>query len=262
MPNHRSRPWILVIAGAALLASFLLPAGDTSAAPATATYRGDAPAASGPGRRIELRLRTDGTMTWVTDYRNNRAPITEEGRWYPISAEEFDLTIESRDGKPVNPSVLRFIKKGDTLHTAPESADQFGSQGLQLKQVKAAAATGPASGPVASAGTPLGLWHWEGQLANEKLVVDQPDRYTLEIQPGGKALLRADCNRGSAAYKIDGRGLSFKLGALTRAACPPGSLSDRYLKALEGVVSHRTKGENLFLDLPAEGGTLKFVRAK
>ena len=100
------------------------------------------------------------------------------------------------------------------------------------------------------------------RLADDKLVVDQPERYTLEIQPGGKALVRADCNRGSASYKLDGRGLSIKLGALTRAACPPGSLADRYLMALEAVVGQRTKGENLFLDLPAEAGTLKFVRAK
>lgn len=262
MPNHRSRFATFAAAGALLLASLLLPASDSFAATATATYRGDAPAAGGPGRRIELRLRTDGTMTWMTDYRNNRAPTSEEGRWYPISAEEFDLVIESRDGKPVNPSVIRFVKKGDTLHTTAESAGQFGAQGLQLKQVKSAAAAARTSGPAGSAASPLGLWHWEGQLAGDKLVVDQPDRYTLEIQPGGKALVRADCNRGSASYKLDGRGFSIKLGAMTKAACPTGSLSDRFLKALESAVSQRTKGENLFLDLPAEHGTLKFIRAK
>ena len=252
----------LALGSAFLLATFLLPSSDTFAAVATATYRGDAPAASGPGRKIELRLRTDGTMTWITDYRNNRAPITEEGRWYPISVEEFDLIVESRDGKPVNPSVIRFVKKGDALHTTAESAGQFGTQGLQLKQMKSAPAATQAPIPIGGAPSPVGLWHWEGQLANDKLVVDQPDRYTLEIQAGGKALVRADCNRGSASYKLDGRGLAIKLGALTRAACPAGSLADRYLKALEAVVGQRTKGENLFLDLPAEAGTLKFVRAK
>jgi len=261
MTNRRSRFRTFAIGSALLLASFLLPAGDSFAATATATYRGEAPAASGAGRRIELRLRTDGTMSWITDYRNNRAPVSEEGRWYPISAEEFDLVVESRDGKPSNPSVIRFIKKGDTLHTTAESADQFGAQGLQLKQVKSAAA--PAGAPVATGpAIPVGLWHWEGQVANDPVVIDQPSRYTLEIQPGGKALVRADCNRGSASYRLDGRSLSIKLGALTRAACPAGSLSDRFLKALESVVIQRTKGQNLFLDLPAENGTLKFVRAK
>jgi heat shock protein HslJ len=263
MPDHRSCFRIFAIGGIVLLASLLLPTGDTLAATATATYRGDAPAASGPARRIELRLRTDGTMTWMTDYRNNRAPVIEEGRWYPISVEEFDLIVESRDGTPVNPSVIRFVKKGDSLHTTAESADQFGPRGLQLKQVKSAAAAARASAPVTGIAAPLGLWRWEGVLAaSDKVVVDQPERYTLEIQPGGKALVRADCNRGSATYKMDGRGFSIKLGAMTRAACPADSLSDRFLKALESAVSQRTRGENLFLDLPAERGTLKFIRAK
>lgn len=262
MPNHRSRFRVLAIGSALLLASFLLPTGDTFAAPAMATYRGDTSAAKGPARKIELRLRSDGTMSWITDFRNNRAPISEEGRWYPISAEEFDLIVESRDGKPVNPSVIRFVKKGDTLHTTPESASEFGAQGLQLKQVKSATAAAPAGVPVIGATSPVGFWRWEGQIADEPLVIDQPERYTLDIQPGGKALVRADCNRGSAAYKLDGRSLSFKVGPLTRAACPPGSLADRYLKALESVVGQRTKGENLFLDLAADAGTLKFVRAK
>jgi heat shock protein HslJ len=264
MPNRRAHFMILALWSAFLLATFLLPSGDTVAAVATATYHGDAPATSGPGRKIELRLRTDGTMTWLTDYRNNRAPIIEEGRWTPISVEEFDLIVESRDGKPVTPTVVRFVKKGDALHTTAESASQFGPQGLQLKQVKSApaAAAAPATSSIGGATSAVGLWRWEGQLANDKLVVDQPDRYTLEIQAGGKALVRADCNRGPASYKINGRGLTIKLGALTRAACPVGSLADRYLKALEAVVSQRTKGEHLFLDLPGEAGTLKFVRAK
>ena len=259
MLTNRPRLRILIIGGCLMLASLMMFGEDANAATATAAYRGEAPSASGPGRRIELRLRSDGTLSWITDYRNNRAPVIEEGRWYPISAEEFDLIVESRDGQPVAPAVIRFVKKGDTLHTTAESAKEFGAQGLQLKQVRAAAPAGVAAIGTAS---PLGLWRWEGQIAIDKLVIDQPERYTLEIQPGGKAQVRADCNRGSASYKQDGRNLSFKLGPLTRAACPPGSLADRFLKSLESVVSQRTKGENLFLELPADGGTLKFVRAK
>jgi len=243
-----------------LVAGLVLPTGDSVAAVVTAIYRGDAPAASSPGRKFELRLRTDGTMTWITDYRNNRAPISEEGRWYPISAEEFDLIIETRDGKPVNPAVVRFVKKGDVLHTTSESADQFGAQGLQLKQVKAG--TAPSSSPLAANASPIGLWHWEGQMATDNLVVDQPDRYTLDIQAGGKAQVRADCNRLPATYKADGKTLSIKLGAGVKSVCPAGSLSDRFLKALEAVVGQRSRGENLFLDLPAQAGSLKFVRAK
>ena len=64
------------------------------AAPAVAVYRGEAPAAAGPGRRIELRLSADGTMTWLTIHRNNRPPIAEEGRWNAPSVEEIEIIIE------------------------------------------------------------------------------------------------------------------------------------------------------------------------
>ena len=92
--------------------------------------------------------------------------------------------------------------------------------------------------------------------------VEQPERYTLDLQNGGKALVRADCNRGQAAYKLDGRAIAIKVSGMTKVACPPGSLSQRYVKALQAAVGQRIKGDILFLDLPGEGGTMKFVRAR
>jgi heat shock protein HslJ len=264
MPDRRHRTPLLLLGGLLVALGLVLPTGDSFGTAATATYRGDAPpAGGGAGRRIELRLRTDGSMTWLTETRSGRAPVIDEGRWYPISTEEFDVVVETRDGKPVNPAVVRFVKKGDILHTTPESADQFGAQGLVLRQAKAAATTPAANAPVIGPPSLLGLWRWEGQLGTgEKLVVDAPERYTLDIQSGGKALVRADCNKGSASYKMEGRSILFKLGAFTRAACPAGSHSERFLKALEGVVAQRVKGESLFLDLAGESGSLKFARTR
>ena len=82
------------------------------------------------------------------------------------------------------------------------------------------------------------------------------------MQGAGKALVRADCNRGQATYKLDGRAIAIKVSGMPKVACPSGSLSERYLKALEAAVGQRVKGDNLFLDLPGEGGTMKFVRAR
>ena len=247
-----------VIAGAVLMS----PRSDAVAATAMATYRGDAPAAGGPGRRIELRLKADGTMTLITDYRNNRAPIIEDGRWNPLSVEEIDVTIERKDGVPVAPGTLHFIKQGDILQTRPESAAQYGSQGLQLRQVKAAAAPAAAV-PVLGAGNSTGSWRWESMVSStDKISIEQPERYTLELQGGGKALVRADCNRGQATYKLDGRAVAIRISGMTRVACPPGSLSERYTKSLEAAVGQRIRGDNLFLDLPGKGGTMKFIRAK
>lgn len=248
-----------VIAGAALM---MLPRSAAFAAPAMAIYRGEVPAATGPGRKIEMRLKADGTMSMISDYRNNRAPITEDGRWNPISVEQIDVIIERKDGVAVGPSTLHFVKQGDVLQTTPESAAQFGSQGLQLRQTKTAAAS-PTAVPVVGTANATGSWRWEGLVSSaDKIAIEQPERYTLELQGGGKALVRADCNRGQAAYKLDGRAIAIKVSGMTKVACPPGSLSERYLKALEAAVRQRIRGDILFLDLAGEGGTMMFVRAR
>jgi heat shock protein HslJ len=251
-----------VIAVAVVFAALaLLPRKHASAAPAVAVYRGEAPAASGPGRRIELRLSADGTMTWLTIYRNNRPPINEEGRWNAISVEEIELIIERRDGKQVEPFAVRLLKQGDTLRTTAASAAEFGSQGLLLKLAKAAAP--PIGAPVTGGISPIGAWQWEGLISPaEKIAVNQPERYKLQLQAGGKAQVLADCNRGQGSYSFEGRSFSIRIAGVTRAACPAGSLSGRYLNALEAAVGQRVRGENLFLDLPADGGTMKFLRAK
>jgi heat shock protein HslJ len=256
----RHFPVIAFLLPAAFLAVLSVPR--AGAAPATAIYRGEAPGASGPARRVELQLRTDGTMIWSMDYRNNMAPVIEEGRWNPVSTEEIEIVF-ARGGTDASiPGSLRLLKQGDTLRATPGTAPESGIQGLQLKLVKAAT---PAAAPLPSAGTAAagGLWRWESLVsAHEKIAVNQPERYTLDLQPGGKATVVSDCNRGTASYRIEGRSLSIKLAAMTRANCASGSLSAAYLRSLEGVASQRVRGDQLFLDLPGDGGTLTFARAK
>jgi heat shock protein HslJ len=230
------------------------------AAPAVAIYRGEAPAA-GPGRKFELRLSSDGKMTWITNYRNNRPPITEEGRWNAISVEEIEVVVERRNGEQVDDSTVRLLKEGDTLRTTGASAAEFGSQGLLLKLAKAAVS--PIAAPALGTVSPIGAWHWESLISSaEKVAVNQPERYKLQLQAGGKAQVVADCIGGQGSYSSDGRSFSIKITKITRAVCPAGSQSGRYLKALEAVIAQRVRGKNLFLDLPADGGTMKFVQAK
>ena len=257
---HLMRLAISAIMACALLT--MLPRGVAVAAPAMAVYRGDAPAAPGRGRKIELRLKADGTMSMISDYRNNRAPVTEDGRWNAVSVEQIDVIIERRDGVVLGPDTLHFVKQGDVLQTTPESAAQFGGQSLQLRQARAAVA--PLSTvPLVTSTNTSGTWRWEGLVSSaEKIAIEQPERYTLELQGGGKALVGADCNRGQATYKSDGRAIAIKIYGMTKVACPPGSLSERYVKALEAAVGQRMRGDMLFLDLPGEGGTMKFVRAR
>jgi heat shock protein HslJ len=107
------------------------------------------------------------------------------------------------------------------------------------------------------------VWHWEATVTPvEKIEVPAPERYTLELEPGGAALLRADCNRGRGSYEIgDGQ---IKLGpiATTRMACPPGSLDGRYLADLARVTTFFVEGGTLYLELPMDSGTMRFGRGK
>ena len=87
------------------------------------------------------------------------------------------------------------------------------------------------------------------------LVPDDSAKYTLAFAADGSLGARIDCNRGRGTWKSSGPN-QLELGpmALTRAACPPGSLHDRLVKQLPFVRSYVIKDGRLFLSLMADGG--------
>jgi heat shock protein HslJ len=94
--------------------------------------------------------------------------------------------------------------------------------------------------------------------------VDMPDdrsKYMLDLRVGGKAAMHADCNRGASSWTSETAGqLRFGLIAATRAQCPPGSLSDKYLAQFEWVRSYVVKDGHLFLATMADGSIIEFER--
>ena len=83
-------------------------------------------------------------------------------------------------------------------------------------------------------------------------------QYTLAFGADGRVSARIDCNRGSGAWKSDGKGqIEFGPMAVTRAMCPPGSMPmhDHILKQLPHIRSYVIKDGHLFLSLMADGGT-------
>ncbi len=117
--------------------------------------------------------------------------------------------------------------------------------------------------PAADAGDALlatGIWVWQGtRIGNDTSVVpDAPERYTLEFQPGGRVNVRADCNRGSGNYLLNGRSLTFGPIALTRAMCSPGSKDSEFLKGLAAVSAHQDNGRELVLTLAGNAGSMRF----
>ena len=86
-----------------------------------------------------------------------------------------------------------------------------------------------------------------------------PDRYTLELAPNGRLLVRADCNRGTGAYRIGAGTLEIGPITTTRMACPPGSLDARYLGDLQRAAAHFVEGGELFIELPVDSGAMRFA---
>ena len=86
-----------------------------------------------------------------------------------------------------------------------------------------------------------------------------PERYTLVFQPGGTVAVRADCNRGSGSYLLNGGALSFGPMALTRAMCPPGSMDGEFVQATRRRVGQLFKGNELVLTLKADSGSMLFT---
>jgi para-nitrobenzyl esterase len=121
--------------------------------------------------------------------------------------------------------------------------------------------------PMIAAGDVLltgAIWSWQGtQMSDDaRFVPDAPERYTLEFLPGGKASIRADCNRGTGSYALDGNVLSFGPIATTRAMCPPGSRDAEFLKGLQAVSGHLFRGNDLVLTLKFDSGSMRFTAAR
>lgn len=101
-------------------------------------------------------------------------------------------------------------------------------------------------------------WHWQrSQLADGRTVVAAaPDRYTLRFEGGGRVLVRADCNRGSGAYEVNGNAMKFAPIALTRMGCPAGTQDSEFMQALSKAASYNIADGELVLTL-SDGGTMR-----
>lgn len=95
------------------------------------------------------------------------------------------------------------------------------------------------------------------QIAVE-LVPADPRRYALAFAPDGRVAARADCNRATGTYARRGRVLTISVRAVTRAACPPGSLERPYLAQLSQVEAMNRRGDDLGLRLRGGVGTMVF----
>jgi len=88
---------------------------------------------------------------------------------------------------------------------------------------------------------------------------DDPSKYTLGLRADGTAAVLADCNRGTGNWtSTSTEQLQFGPIATTRALCPPGSLSERYLAQFQWVRSYVMENGHLYLATMADGSIIEF----
>jgi heat shock protein HslJ len=105
------------------------------------------------------------------------------------------------------------------------------------------------------------VWRWaEFQSSDDTLVKpDNPEAYTVEFLPDGVLSVRADCNQAGGTYTVDGSQITLQIQTTTMAACPPGSLSEKFLGYLNDVVSYVFMDGDLYLALKFDAGILKLM---
>ena len=93
------------------------------------------------------------------------------------------------------------------------------------------------------------------------MTVKDPARYVVEFLDGGKLSIQADCNKGTGKWGGVSPALKVEAAVATRAACPAGSLGEKFTKLLSLAASFEGDGRRLAILLKPGEGTIKLRRA-
>ena len=104
------------------------------------------------------------------------------------------------------------------------------------------------------------VWSWrQTQMNNdEQLVPAKPGDYTLRLEADGTVVVRADCNQSRGTYTVSDNRITIELGPTTLAACPEGSLGDRFIRDLGEANGYFFDSEDLLIGLKFDSGTMRF----
>ncbi len=110
---------------------------------------------------------------------------------------------------------------------------------------------------------PAGVtWRWQQTLYNNdtETVPSNPERYMLKLLPNGRVFIHAGCNVGRGNYKLSENHITIEISHTTAAACPEDSLQEKFIRDLNGAAVYSIEGDNLYLDLKYDTGTMKLLK--
>jgi heat shock protein HslJ/uncharacterized protein YraI len=105
-------------------------------------------------------------------------------------------------------------------------------------------------------------WQWSELIETNptgQTLVPNPEAYTIIFLNDGTVDILADCNFGGGTYALDGDNITITIGAITKIACDPGSLSVQFTTLLEEVSTYQLTIPKLTLNLKDDAGKLGFV---
>lgn len=105
-------------------------------------------------------------------------------------------------------------------------------------------------------------WLWQKTEFNsgKDIPVLQPDAYTLQFQSDGTVNIKADCNNGGGRYTVsNSTDLTISIETMTRAMCPPDSLSDEYVNELNDTGSYTIERNGELVLALKSGAGMRFA---
>ncbi len=157
--------------------------------------------------------------------------ISQDGQWYVVDAPSFP---------------------GGRVWVSATFVDAVNADDLPVV---------PSPAPAQSLVGPT--WLWAGTTTPEQPIgVADPNRYAITFFADGTATIKADCNTVVAQYAVDGQTVAITPGPSTLVACPEDSQADQFVQQLSNGGNAAVfffQGNELFLDLFASSGTMRFV---
>jgi len=104
-------------------------------------------------------------------------------------------------------------------------------------------------------------WAWVSTTnpATGEQVVENHTNYIVLFNDDGTANIKIDCNNSLATYTTDGSNISIVPGPSTMAACQNPELDTMFLTQVSSAAIYFIEGGNLYLDLPMDSGTMRFI---
>lgn len=102
-------------------------------------------------------------------------------------------------------------------------------------------------------------WQWVHFMdPTQEFDVTDSENYILEFKDDGTVNVKADCNNALGSFEADDSSIKIELGPTTLVACPEGSKGTDFLEYLGFAAIYFFEGDDLFIDLMADGGTMQF----